>query len=309
MRNIKLPKFNKFKLLFIVLIIAIPVAMMISFSDGLETEFADNIIEPLPQVIRAPQMKNYYSFAGERIPIESFDVMERLDRELLNNSYSHSLTLQSMKLSYRYFPVISPILEQYGIPEDFKYMAVAESGLRNVISSANATGYWQIMKPTAIELQMIINEDIDERYDIERSTIAAAQYLLKLKKRFGSWINVIAAYNIGMTKFSKNMVSQEENDFYDMNMNSETMRYLFRLVAIKELFENPGDYGFHINHTEKYGQLDDYYTIKVDSSVSSLGKFAHDNNTTFRLLKLYNPWLISDKLTVKDTSFFIKIKK
>jgi len=205
--------------------------------------------------------------------------------------------------------MISKIMEEYEIPDDFKYMAVAESGLRNVISSANATGYWQIMKPTALELGLIINEDVDERYDIEKSTIAAAKYLKKLKNRFGNWINVIAAYNIGMTKFRNNMNSQEESDFYDMNMNAETMRYLFRLVAIKELFENPGDYGFHLSTHEKYKELNDFYLVKVDSTLKSLGKFAHENNTSFRMLKIYNPWLISDKLTIKDTSFLIKIKK
>jgi membrane-bound lytic murein transglycosylase D len=297
------------KVLLIGLPVLIIIVVMMSFSDKIETEFPNNIIDPLPQVVKTPQLKNYYSFAGERIPIESFDVFERLDRELINNSYSHSLTIQSIKLSGRFFPLISKILLDYNIPDDFKYMAVAESGLRNVVSSANAAGYWQLMKPTALELGLIINEEVDERYDIEKSTIAAAMYLQKLKKRFGSWINVIAAYNIGMTKYKNNMESQVEAEFYDMNLNSETMRYLFRLVAIKEVFENPQDFGYHIGETEKYRELSDYYNIVVDSTVDNLGQFAHENNSTFRMLKMYNPWLISDKLTVIDTTFLIKIRK
>jgi membrane-bound lytic murein transglycosylase D len=299
--------------LHLALLISIPVLIlfmaMMSFSDKIETEFQNNIIDPLPQVVKTPQIKNYYSFAGERIPIESFDVFERLDRELINNSYSHSLTIQSIKLSKRYFPVISKILLEYSIPDDFKYMAVAESGLRNVVSSANATGYWQLMKPTALELGLIINDEVDERYDITKSTIAAAKYLQKLKSRFGTWINVIAAYNIGMTKYRKNINLQQEDEFYDMNLNSETMRYLFRLVAIKEVFENPQDFGYHLGETEKYNELNDYYNIVIDSTVNNLGQLAHENNTTFRMLKLYNPWLIGDKLTVIDTTFIVKIRK
>ena len=285
------------------------IIVLMSFADQIEIQFPVNIIAPLPQIIKTPQPKSNYTFAGERIPIESFDVFERLDRELINNSYGHSNTIQSIKLSNRYFPVISKILSEYNIPDDFKYMAVAESGLRNAISSAGARGYWQIMKPTALELGLVINGEIDERYHIEKSTDAAARYLLKLKNRFGSWINVIAAYNVGMTKYKNIMNEQAESDFYDLNLNSETMRYLFRLVAIKEVFENPQDFGFHISDTEKYDELNDYYTISVDSTVNSLGKIAHENNTTFRILKIYNPWLISDKLTIKDTSFLIKIQK
>jgi membrane-bound lytic murein transglycosylase D len=285
------------------------IVLLMSTRKELETEFSDNPIMPLPQIVKAPPIKNYYLFAGERVPTESFDVMERLDRELINNAYGHSNAIQSMKLSARYFPIIAKILNDYNIPEDFKYMAIAESGLRNVISSAGATGYWQLMKPTGIEMGLIINEEIDERYDIEKSTVAAAKYLQKLKSRFGTWHNTISAYNLGMTKYRKNQETQIEEDFYDLNLNSETMRYLFRLVAIKELFENPHDFGYQIDENDKYRELNDYFLVQVDSTITNLGKFAKDNNTSYRMLKIYNPWIINDKLTIQDTSLLIKIKK
>lgn len=266
-------------------------------------------LEPLQQVIISPTIKKQYTFAGEVLPMDSFDLYERMDRELINTSYGHSTTLQHIKLTSRYFPIISKILAEYNVPDDFKYMAVAESDLRNVVSSAGATGIWQFMKPTAQELGLKINENIDERYDFEKSTIAAAKYLLKLKGIFGTWINTCAAYNLGMTKFIKNNDDQSESDFFNMNLNSETMRYVFRLAAIKEVLENQENYGFHVSNEEKYKELDDFYLVQVDSTIQNLGQFAHLHNTNYRMLKIYNPWLISTKLPVKDTTYFIKIKK
>lgn len=282
-------------------------SILLSFSMNNQALTDNSIFKPLVQIIKSPPLKSEYIFAGERVPVEYSDVMERLDRELINNSYGHSSTMQSIKLSARFFPAISRILAKYDIPDDIKYIAVAESGLRNVTSPAGAKGYWQFMTTTAQEMDLIVNEDIDERYHIEKATESAAKYLLKLKSMFGTWANAASAYNMGMTRYKKTMDTQLGNNFFDLNVNQETMRYYFRLVAIKEVFENPEDFGFFIEENEKYPELKDYYTIKIDTSVSNLAIFAHEHNISYRTLKYYNPWLISDKLTVRNDTFFIKI--
>ncbi len=266
-------------------------------------------MEPLPQVIKTSPIKKYYYFAGEKIPIGNFDIKERLDRELLVNSYYHSATIQNIKLANRYFPIIEKILREYNIPDDFKFLAIAESGLRNVVSKAGATGFWQLMKPVAKELNLEIYDEVDERYDIEKSTIAACKYLLKLKKKYGTWINTAAAYNLGMNKFSQALSREKENNYFNLNLNDETMRYLFRITAIKEIIEHPERYGFYINLEDKYAPLDNFYTVKIDSTIENLGNFAHQHGISYRTLKIYNPWLRSYKLTVKNNTYFIKIPK
>ena len=292
----------------VVIVIAF-VLIIMSFTSRDDSQYNVRIFEPLPQVINSPQIKVKYEFAEESIPMESFDIYERIDRELINNSYGHSSTVQNIKLANRFFPEITRILKQYGVPEDFKYLAVAESGLRNVVSPAGASGYWQLMKPTAQELGLTINSEVDERYDLEKSTIAAAQYLLKLKGIFGTWINAAAAYNTGMTRLKNNLEDQREQDFFDLNLNSETMRYFFRILAIKEILEHPGDFGFHISNVDKYKELNDYYEVRVDTTIENLGDFAHRFNVSYRMLKIYNPWLTSETLTFTGEPYFIKIRK
>ena len=281
--------------------------ILFSFSANNQTSVDENFFKPLLQIIKSPPLKSSYTFAEENVPIEYSDIKERLDRELINNSYGHSSTMQSMKLSSRFFPVISQILYRYNIPGDLKYIAVAESGLRNVTSPAGAKGYWQFMTPTAQEMGLIINNEVDERYHIEKSTEAAARYLLELKTIFGSWADAASAYNMGKTRYKKTLEQQLGNDFFDLNLNQETMRYYFRLVAIKEVFENPEDFGFFIEENEKYPEFKDYYTIRIDTSVTNLAQLARDHNISYRTLKYYNPWLISDKLTVRNDTFLIKI--
>ncbi len=291
------------------IIIAIISIFFIAGNKKIDISYIKSTMDPLPQVIKTSPIKKYYYFAGEKIPIDNFDVKERLDRELLVNSYYHSATIQNIKLANRYFPVIEKILKKYNIPDDFKYLAIAESGLRNVVSKAGATGYWQLMKSVGKEQNLEIYEEVDERYDIEKSTIAACKYLLKLKKIFGTWINTAAAYNLGMTKFSQALNREKEREFFNLNLNEETMRYIFRITAIKEIIEHPEDYGFYINEEEKYSPLDNYYKVKVDSTISNLGGFAHKYGITYRQLKIYNPWLRSYKLTVKNNTYYIKIPK
>ena len=274
-----------------------------------EIKYIQNSIDPLPQIVKAPTLKKTYLFASEKIPVENLDIMERLDRELLVNSYYHSSTIQNIKLANKYFPTIEKILRKNNIPEDFKYLAIAESGLRNVVSPAGATGFWQLMKPIGKALNLEIYEEVDERYDLEKSTEAACKYLNQLKSRYGTWINATAAYNLGPTKFSQALEREGESNYFDLNLNTETMRYVFRIAAIKEIIENTENYGFHIDHNEKYDPLDNYYTIKVESSINNLGNFAHKYGISYRELKVYNPWLRSHKLTVKNKKYLIKIPK
>ncbi|HHH52173.1 MAG TPA: lytic transglycosylase domain-containing protein [Bacteroidetes bacterium] len=272
-------------------------------------EFIKNKFDPLPQVIKTTPIRQSYKFAGEPIPIQNFDIKERLDRELLVNSYYHSASIQNIKLSKRFFPVIEKILKKYNVPDDFKYLAVAESGLRNVVSPAGATGYWQLMKPLAKEMGLEVYEEVDERYDLVKSTETACKYLLQLKNKYGSWINATAAYNLGITKFYQAINKEKEKDFLNMNLNEETMRYLFRILAIKDVIEHPEQYGFYIDEADKYEPLTNYYNVKVDSTIDNLGDFAHKYGITYRKLKIYNPWLRSHKLTVKTKTYLIKIPR
>jgi len=293
----------------VLLTIIVLTIVNIASSKKENVSLSQNSYTPLPQVVRSPTKKTSYYFAGIKIPTQNDDTWERLDRELMVNSYYHSATIQNIKLANRYFPIIEKILKENNIPDDFKYLAIAESGLRNVVSKAGGTGYWQIMKSVGKSLGLEIYDEVDQRYDIESSTKAACKYLNQLKSKYGNWVSAAAAYNLGMRKYSQALDREKETDYFNLNLNQETMRYLFRISAIKEIISNPEDYGFYINENEKYKPLDNYYTVKITKSIKNLGEFAHANGTTYRLLKKYNPWLRSYKLTVKNNTYFIKIPK
>lgn len=271
-------------------------------------EDATYIADSLPQVIRSTAELVSPSFAGEAMPI-NMDTRERLDRELSVNAYWQSATMLNIKNANKFFPIIEPILAQEGVPDDFKYLAVAESGLRNVQSAANAKGFWQFRKAAAKELGLEVNDEVDERYHIEKATKAACGYLKKLKKRFGNWTDAAAAYNVGPTKFARTLKEQGESSFYDLNVNSETGRYIFRLMAIKEIMKNPENYGFYIEPHELYERIDNVYYVEVDKSVASWSKFAKHNGVTYRMLKYYNPWLRDGKLTVIKKKYLIKLPR
>jgi len=262
----------------------------------------------LPQMVEAIDLNKSYSFAGEAMP-DNFDNRERLDRELLVNAYWQSSTLLNIKAANRYFPIIERILKENGVPDDFKYLAVAESNLRHVTSPANAKGFWQFRKLAAKEFGLEVNSEVDERYHIEKSTQAACGYLKKLYNRFGSWTNAAAAYNVGPTNFKRMLEDQKEDSYYTLNMNSETSRYVFRLIAIKEIMSQPENFGFYIDSSEKYPPLDDFFEVTVDKSVTNWGDFARDHNISYRMLKVYNPWLLDKKLTVINNTYQIKIPK
>ncbi len=256
--------------------------------------------ENIPQIVKAVNLDQPFTFCGETLPMNNFDVRERLDRELTVNTYWHSSTLLSIKTSLRYFPMMDKMLNDAGLPTDLKYIAVAESALRNVTSPAGAKGFWQFMKGTGKEYGLEINSEIDERYHFEKSTKAAIQYLKRLKKRFGTWANVAGAYNMGGGNMNKRLETQRVDNYFDLNLNEETGRYYFRLVALKHIIENPRAFGFYLEKDDFYSPLNDYKVIEVNGSVNNWGDFAKEHHTTYRMLKIYNPWLIDVKLTNKS---------
>jgi len=266
--------------------------------------------EGLPQLIKSIPLRDAYDFAGEPLPMEAPDVVERLDRELSVNSYWHSSTLLHLKLSKKYFPIIEPILAAKGVPEDFKYLAVAESGLRNVTSPAGAKGLWQFLKTTGRSYGLTINSDVDERYHIEKSTQAAAEYLLYLKEKFGSWTLAAAAYNGGETRIKRLLEEQRARNYYELNLTEETMRYVFRIVAIKEIMSDPERFGFQPEGSYDYNQPEEFYLLEVNESIANWGDYARQYGSDYRTLKYHNPWLLSAKLeNSSGKSYAIKLPK
>ncbi|MES2805910.1 MULTISPECIES: lytic transglycosylase domain-containing protein [unclassified Flavobacterium] len=238
-------------------------------------------------------------FAGEETPLKISDVKERLDRELLVNVNLHASTILAIKRANRAFPVIEPILKKNGIPDDFKYLAVIESGLVNVVSPAGARGIWQFMPDTAKERGMEVNENVDQRYDLEKSTQAACSYFLSAKGKFGSWTLAAASYNGGMTGVNKQIDIQKVTNYYDLLLTEETSRYVFRILALKEIMENPVKYGFTIASEDLYATLPTK-KIEIDSTITDLADFAKGQGINYKILKIHNPWLRETKL-INDT--------
>jgi hypothetical protein len=270
------------------------------------TDFSGKI----PQIVEAIPLDKPFSFAGESVPMENFDIRERLDLELLRNAYWHSNTILSIKRAKRFFPTMERILAEQGIPDDFKYLAVAESNLSNAVSPAGAKGIWQFMKGTGKEYGLEVDNEVDERYHLEKATYAACKYLKSLKKKFGSWTMAAAAYNVGGNKLNKESALQRSESYYDLNLNQETARYVFRILAIKEILSDHKAYGFMIEESEKYQPLDQYNEVKINGAVANWGDFAKENGVSYRMLKVYNPWLITSSLTNKGkTTYTIRLPK
>ncbi len=247
------------------------------------------------------------SFAGERMPLENIDTRESLDREIITTAYRHSSTILIIKKAHRFFPVIEKILEHNGIPDDFKYIAVAESDLLNQVSPAGATGFWQIMPETGKEQGLEINTEVDERYSIEKSTKFACDFFRKSYERYGNWTLAAASYNGGRNAVDEQIEIQKENNYYDLLLSEETARYVFRAVAYKLVIGDPAAYGFEIDQKDYYPALK-YTEIRVDSAVADIAMFAKSNGTNYKMLKLLNPWLRKPFLTNKSgKTYIIKI--
>jgi len=229
-------------------------------------------------------------FAGEAVPLDNPDIRERIDRELLVNAYWQSNMFLMIKRANKYFPIIEPLLKKHGLPDDFKYLAVAESGLDNVRSPAGAAGFWQFLSSTGKEYGLEINDYVDERYNLEKSTEVAAEYLKNSKEKFGSWTEAAAAYNAGNAGVDKQMVRQDVNDYYDLLLNDETSRYVFRILAFKEILSNPQKYGFNFTKSDLYTAVPTK-KVKVDYPVEDFAKFAKEQGINYKILKIHNPWL------------------
>ncbi len=247
--------------------------------------------------VEAFELPNEVSFAGEPMPLDRFDVKEALDRELLSNAYFHSQTIRYIKLAPRYLSIIEPILKEEGIHNDFKYLALAESGFNpRAVSPARAVGFWQFLKGTATDYGLEVNSEVDERYHIEKATRAACAYLKDSYKKFGSWTLVAASYNRGMNGIRRQMESQKEDDYYDLLITTETARYVYRIVALKLILESPEKYNFYISEEEKYPVIPTK-KVEIKGSVSSFTDFAKQHDISYKVLKDFNPWLRENKLT------------
>lgn len=234
-------------------------------------------------------------FANENIPQSTFDVWERLDKELLKNIYWQSNTLLYFKRANKYFPIIEEILEKNNIPSDFKYLALIESGFEYKVSPSGAAGFWQIMKGTAREYGLEVNYAIDERYHLIKSTEAACKYLQKAYDKFGSWTMAAASYNMGINGVQRQVKKQNTNNYFNLYLNDETSRYVFRIIVIKEIMENPRKYGFVFRQNDLYS-YPSVKQIRVDSTINNLYSFAEENDINYKILKRFNPWLRTSKL-------------
>ncbi len=235
-------------------------------------------------------------FAGELVPIQDFDVRERLDRELLVNAYWQSTTLLHIKRAARWFPIIEPILKEQSVPEDFKYLAVIESGLANVVSPSGATGFWQFMKGTAEQYKLEVNDEVDERYDLVKSTYAACAYFKDAYRQFGSWTMVAASYNMGIGGLTRQAAVQKQTNFYDLHLNTETSRYVSRIIAVKNILEHPKKYGYHLRKKDHYQPVQ-YKAIIVNKPVEDFVEFALANGSNYKHVKLANPWIRKSNLS------------
>ena len=247
-------------------------------------------------------------FAGEPVPLNNPDIKERMDRELLVNVYWQSNGLLLFKRAHKYFPIIEPLLKKYGIPDDFKYLVVAESGLMNNRSPAGAAGFWHFMKATGKEYGLEINGYVDERYNLEIATRVAAEYLISAKEKFGSWTLAAAAYNAGRGGILKQQSRQQsEGSYYDLLLNDETSRYVFRILAFKEILSNPEKYGFNFRESDLY-ELIPTYKVKVDTAVTDFASFAKGFDINYKILKIHNPWLRENYLkNASGKEYYIEI--
>lgn len=248
-------------------------------------------------------------FAGEAMPLSDPDVWERMDREIHINTYWHTNTILMIKRANRWLPAISAELAKAGVPDDFKYLVAIETNFKNDTSPRNAVGFWQFLKASGKEQGLVITEEIDERYDPIKSTQAAAKYLKNAYAKFGSWTLAAASYNRGVAGMNRAMEHQKELNYYNLLLNEETSRYVFRIVAAKLILENPADYGFNVNESELYLPYKTY-DIEVTKSIPSLVDWAQQNSISYRQLKRYNPWLRKDRLTIAaGKTYIIKLPK
>ncbi len=268
-----------------------------------ENNTAFNSQETESHKIYALKIPLSLDFSGERVPLDQPDIRERLDRELLVNTYWQSNMMLLIKRANKYFPIITSILEEEGVPEDFKYLAVIESALQNTRSPKGAKGIWQIMSGTAREYGLEVNDNVDERYHIEKSTRVACAYLKKAKERFGSWTLAAASYNRGMYGTDQLLKKQLVDNYYDLLLNSETSRYVFRILAVKEIMTHPEAYGYIFDQEDLYKPIP-VRKLGVDTAITNIARFAKEQSINYKILKVHNPWLIQNHLNNRSRKYY-----
>lgn len=290
----------------IILFLSLIIIAFLSFNFLNPKENTDNIVDIIHQKEFNSFFRSYtlvtpdsIEFAGEYAPLFAEDIWERYDKEIHKNVYWQSNTLFYFKRANKYFPLIEEILAKNNIPNDFKYLAIIESGLENVVSPAGASGFWQFMKGTAKDYGMEVNSEVDERYNLEKSTEAACVYLQKAYDKFGSWTMAAASYNVGMNGLSRRSTEQSTNSYYDLYLPTETSRYVFRLLAIKEIFENKSKYGFILRKQDLYKEIETVHILLNKSNVD-LVSYSDSLGINYKILKQFNPWLRDKKLTNKS---------
>jgi len=286
--------------------------LIISIFSFSSSEYSDSIsvfknLKEKYTIYAIPKPTKNIFFADERVPLENSDIWERYDKELLKNTYWQSNTLLLYKRAAKYFPIIEPILEKNNLPGDFKYLALIESGLENVTSPKGAKGFWQFLKSTATEFNLEVNSEVDERYHIQKSTQAACDFLNSAKDKFGNWTLAAAAYNMGKSGLLEQMNRQKSYSYYDLLLNNETSRYVFRILAIKEIIENPKKYGFQFRSEDLYKNIPTYL-VMVDTTINSWADFSKDYGINYKILKLHNPWLRESYLNNKlNKKYYLEI--
>lgn len=265
---------------------------------------AGSLPESQPQQVSPPRIQEGLNFAGSVLPLERVGVRERMEKELLIGTFRHSSSLLTLKRSGRWFPVIEPILVDSGIPADFKYLSVIESGLANAVSPSDARGFWQFMKPAAQEFGLRVDRDVDERYHVVKATRAACAYLNKAYRRYGDWILAAASYNMGMSGLSRRMEDQVGASYWDLMLNDETARYVYRLYATKQVMEHPEAHGFVLQAEDWYSPLETRDTVLVDD-VDDLAALSQRMGVSYNALKTLNPWLRSGKLPIADDQYYV----
>jgi membrane-bound lytic murein transglycosylase D len=284
------------------------IASNLFFTNNIIAVIDGNSEKNFPQdyKIVSPKIPDNILIFGEGVPIENFEVYERVEREVLVNTYWHSATILAIKRAARWFPVIEPILKQNNIPDDFKYLAVVESNLENVVSPAGAAGYWQFIKSTAPKYGLEVNDEVDERYDIEKSTQAACNYIKEAFNLFGNWTMSASSYNAGINGIDKWSGLQKSTNYWNLVLGSETSRYVSRIIAMKLITENPAVYGYDLKADDLYKPFK-YKEVELNTSVTDFADYAAILGINYKTLKLYNPWLRDTALKNK-TGVVYKIK-
>lgn len=287
---------------FIAIVSTIAIALIYSFEKSSSTAFVD-YGEPSSYKIHALNIPSEVYFAEEKIELNEIDLIERMDKELLVNTYWQSNTLLMIKRAHKYFPVIEKILAEEKVPDDFKYLALIESGLENLTSPKGAKGFWQIMRTTGREYGLEVNSNVDERYHVELSTRVAAQYLKKAKESLGSWTLAAASYNRGISGIRRELNKQQVDQYTDLLLGTETKRYVFRILAVKEIVTYPDRYGFVVDEAQKYDPIT-YRTVAVDTAITNIARFSKQMGVNYKTMKIYNPWLLQNHLNNKSRKLY-----